>query len=67
MPTTVRDLIEELNQMPPDALVVQSADAEGNDFSPFLAVSREQYVPDTPWRGRLADGLPNAVVLWPGG
>ena len=65
---TVADLVKLLSTLPQDAVVVQSRDSEGNDFSPLSEASVERYVAITKWRGELIeggeDGVP-AVVLWP--
>jgi hypothetical protein len=66
---TVKQLIEKLKQFPPDALVVQSRDAEGNGFSATHEVEEVQIDSD-----ELEGGLPatvpphkevRCVVLWP--
>ncbi len=48
---TVKEMINELNDYPQDALVVMSKDSEGNSFSPFADTSTAVYVPDSTWRG----------------
>ena len=50
---TVAEIIHHLQQLPPETIVVQSADPEGNSFSPVLQVETADYVPETPFRGDL--------------
>lgn len=47
----VKELIEYLKEMPQDALVVMSKDAEGNCYSPFSDMANAVYVPTTTWYG----------------
>jgi len=70
---TVVELIEQLKQHPPDALIVQSKDNEGNDFLPSADVGGwvHRYIARNTWSGDLADeesdpddGVP-CVVPWP--
>ena len=52
MAMTVKDLIEALQSMPPDAQVILQKDGEGNGYSPLADVDGEAvYVPDTTWMG----------------
>jgi hypothetical protein len=78
---TVAELIAELQQLDPEALVVQSKDGEGNSYSPLADVSFGWYLPDSTWSGEwMHDGAENepeyewegptdkdvrAVCLWP--
>jgi hypothetical protein len=48
---TVAELIALLQDMPQDALVVQSSDAEGNNFSPTAEAGLGRYAAETTWRG----------------
>jgi hypothetical protein len=54
---TVNDLIERLQQLPPDHLVVMSKDAEGNGYSPLADVTGPDdphvYEPETTWSGEV--------------
>lgn len=48
----VKDLLEALKDMPPDAEVVLQKDAEGNGYSPLEAVEGDAlYVAETTWSG----------------
>jgi hypothetical protein len=69
---TVTELIKVLSDLPGDALVVLSKDAEDNGFSPLSEATRERYESETAWYGEILhpkesdpdDGV-SAVVLWP--
>ncbi len=61
----VRDLIARLQTMPPDALVVQACDSEGNGYSPTTEVEAVRYIADTSWAGYLGNEGGSAVALWP--
>lgn len=50
---TVADLIEELKECPPSAIVVMSKDAGGNGFSPYYGLSLNWYTPESTWSGEL--------------
>lgn len=50
---TVSELIALLQTMPADALVVQSSDAEGNNFSPVSEAGLGRYAAETTWRGEF--------------
>lgn len=50
---TVSDLIEVLKKLPQDAVVVQSSDGEGNNFSPTDDVDIGRYVAENTWRGEF--------------
>jgi hypothetical protein len=70
--TTVRELVQKLNQYPSDAVVIVSSDAEGNSHSPLDDVSSGVYVADSTWSGELSehsdpesDNERLAIVLWP--
>jgi hypothetical protein len=56
MTMTVKDLIEALSSMPPDAQVILQKDGEGNGYSP-LADANDNcvYTPDTTWSGEIFD------------
>lgn len=65
----VSDLIAQLHQFPPDALVVLPDETDETLCAPLEEVGFACYTPRTPWRGELdtadaSTGLP-AVVLWP--
>lgn len=71
MSMTVKELIAELSELPPNALVVMSRDAEGNGYSPLSTLDTCHYTAETTWRGEIdddedphPDGI-NAVALWP--
>lgn len=49
----VRELIFRLQQCDPDDLVVLSADAEGNTYSPLEDASTQMYVAESTWRGDI--------------
>ena len=52
MAMLVKDLIEALKEMPPDAEVVLQKDAEGNGYSPLEAVDGDAvYIAETTWSG----------------
>lgn len=48
---TVAHLISELREYPQNALVVMSADAEGNRYSPWYVAAESLYAAETTWRG----------------
>jgi len=49
---TVKELIEELKDMPQDAEIIMQKDAEGNGYSPLSVVDLDAiYVPDSTWSG----------------
>lgn len=50
---TVEELIEMLMELPKDAIVVMSEDAEGNGFSPFTELSVGSYEADTTYSGEF--------------
>lgn len=59
-PATVADLIEGLRQLPQDAMVVMSRDAEGNGFSPIAVesggavdFSTGRYEAESTWSGEF--------------
>jgi hypothetical protein len=74
---TVKELIELLQELPPDCQVILSEDAEGNGFSPLEGWNGGIYTPDSTWSGEYhvyADDegttdIPreewNAICLWP--
>ena len=48
----VKELIEALAALPPDAEVILQKDGEGNGYSPLSAVDGDAvYVPDSTWSG----------------
>jgi hypothetical protein len=72
----VKDLIEKLQALPPELIVVQSRDAEGNSFSPVAEVTEGVYVEETTYSGEFSDndedvldytdrGGEGAICLWP--
>jgi hypothetical protein len=66
---TVKELIARLNEMPQDAIVVASKDAEGNDFSPVASLEVGVYMPRNGWAGEWIPEEPGdsgaSVCLWP--
>lgn len=51
----VSDLITELQTCNPDAIVVMSADEEGNSYSPLSAFSDiYNYIPESTWSGGIS-------------
>lgn len=76
---TVKELVEYLNQLNPDAIVVVSKDAEGNGFSPLDAFSYGEYTAESTWSGyqvdfscigdedyqQPGDSVVDSVCLWP--
>lgn len=70
-PLRVSDLISFLRTLPPDAVVVQSQDCEGNRFAPtheiwgchYQAASQDIWVGN----GAPPAGAEPAVCLWPSG
>lgn len=68
MTVTVQELIEELKKMDPEAIVIMSKDAEGNNFSPLYATSDKYfYQADTTYSGSISKTKEGkkAFVLWP--
>ena len=52
MAILVKDLIEALKDLPPDAEVILQKDGEGNGYSPLAGVDGDAvYVPETTWMG----------------
>jgi hypothetical protein len=49
----VRELIEQLSEFPPEAIVVCSGDAEGNTYSPLSSLGVAVYVPENTWSGEV--------------
>ena len=72
---TAAEIIKHLQAFPPETLVVQSTDPEGNSFSPVFCVEYMDYLAESPTRGdgwepnipnqKRPDGVVTAVVLWP--
>lgn len=49
---TVKELIEELQKLSPNAEVILQKDSEGNGYSPLFAVDGDAvYAADTTWAG----------------
>jgi hypothetical protein len=72
----VRELIEQLQKAPQEAVVILQRDAEGNGYSPVVGVEECWYDPASTCRGEvLSEGedpedCPNALlalVIWPKG
>lgn len=56
MAMTVKDLLEALAGLPPDAQVILQKDGEGNGYSPLFCVDAEcVYTPETTWSGEVFD------------
>jgi hypothetical protein len=54
MAMLVKDLLEALKELPPDAEVILQKDGEGNGYSPLEAVDADAvYVPETTWMGSV--------------
>lgn len=53
----VKDLIEQLQTLPPDVEVVLSKDSEGNGFSPYADPCLGYYFADTSWSGDFYDDV----------
>jgi hypothetical protein len=70
---TVSELIAQLQQLPPNNIVVQAKDGEGNGFSPVAEVAVGLYAADTTWSGEFwtpdaeddEKEAESAVCLWP--
>jgi hypothetical protein len=69
MATTIKELIDLLLGFPPEAAVVLSIDAEGNDFRPLATSSGTVFAWYGPDPGAIsherAEGATRCVVLWP--
>lgn len=66
--TTVGELIEALKALPPETLVVQSRDEEGNGFLPLAGVGECRYLPQQDMLTPTEENAPGsrlAVCLWP--
>lgn len=50
---TVKELIEELQKLPPDTLVILQIDSEGNGFSPLEGLWNGNYRADSTWSGQM--------------
>jgi hypothetical protein len=50
---TIAELIDTLQKLPPEALVIQSSDAEGNRFSPTAEVGIGRYTAENAWSGEF--------------
>ena len=72
---TAADIISLLQQVPPETLVVQSMDPEGNSFSPVFCVEKIDYLAESEFRGDIwgpeendpkrPEGVVDAVCFWP--
>lgn len=51
----VRELIDDLLQMDPEAQVILQKDAEGNGYSPLYCTGVGVYEPDSAWSGEFYD------------
>lgn len=77
MMRTVRELVELLLTLDQDAVVILSADSEGNGYSPLAQVEPCEYIPDSTWNGDVVspeddpediyhyDQRVSAVGFWP--
>ncbi|MFE7717551.1 hypothetical protein ACFU44_00745 [Nocardia rhizosphaerihabitans] len=72
----VREWIEVMSKLNPEALVVLAKDEEGNAFSPLAYIEPGYYTAETTWSGEFftesnelpeEPGVPDvcAVALWP--
>lgn len=48
---TVAGLIKQLQELPPEAVVIQSQDGEGNGYSPTWEISDGWYIPESGYSG----------------
>jgi len=72
---TVAELIAKLQELPPNNIVVQAKDGEGNGFSPLSEIAVGLYAAETTrsgefWTPDAEDGdedneADSAVCLWP--
>lgn len=54
---TVKDLKEQIADLPDDMEVILQKDSEGNGYSPLAGVDPDGiYVADTSWSGQVFDG-----------
>jgi hypothetical protein len=54
MAMLVKDLIEALKDLPPDAEVILQKDGEGNGYSPLSGVDADAvYIAETTWAGEV--------------
>jgi hypothetical protein len=51
----VRELIEILEDISPDAIVILQKDSEGNGFSPCVGAEQAWYEADSTWSGQVID------------
>ncbi len=49
----VREFIEELSTLDPEAIVIMSKDGEGNGFSPYSDYTPGFYIAETTWYGEF--------------
>lgn len=74
----VKELIEQLDELDPEAEVILQKDSEGNGYSPCVGAESCIYIPESTWDGQVynkedldkdeeADTSKQvaAVVLWP--
>lgn len=48
----IKELIEKLSKLNPDATIILQKDSEGNGYSPLYDIEECIYVPETTWFGR---------------
>lgn len=65
----VKELIDALKELPQDALVVMSKDAEGNGYSPLADIGQYKYAAHCTWAGEIyptdEEEGEEAIVFWP--
>jgi hypothetical protein len=49
----VSDLIEQLQELPPDLEIIMSKDAEGNRFSPLSDIDQQRYRAESTYEGSM--------------
>ncbi len=49
----VKELIEALEKLDPEAIVVMSSDGEGTQYSPLADLSKGFYFPENTWSGEV--------------
>jgi hypothetical protein len=50
---TIKQLIEDLSTLDPNAVIVMSSDSEGNSYSPFAGYYEALYLPRNTWSGEI--------------
>lgn len=50
---TVKELIEELAELPQNSLVIMSKDAEGNSYSPYYEFWEGSYMAESSYQGEM--------------